>query len=105
MAGGELESKVVRMILTMTLLLTWAAASVLALFLDPYKTLNVRHNAKEPEIRSAYRKLALVHHPDKGGSEETFARLADAYGILSDPIKRRRYDAGGYDDDGSGHNM
>lgn len=43
-------------------------------------------------IRKAYRKLALKHHPDKGGEVEKFQKLQNAYEILSDPDQKEIYD-------------
>ena len=43
--------------------------------------------------------LSLKHHPDKGGDEEKFKLCNEAFGVLSDPQKRRRYDLGADDDD------
>lgn len=58
----------------------------------PYEVLDVPQRASEEDIKKAYRRLALVHHPDKGGTEEAFQEIAKAYEILSDPAKRRSYD-------------
>lgn len=67
---------------------------------DYYEVLGVPRNASEQEIKSAYRKLALTHHPDRnpgdGQAEERFKEAAQAYGVLGDPDKRRRYDAYGH---------
>lgn len=65
--------------------------------LSYYKILGVSKDASDSEIKKAYRKESLTHHPDKGGSEEKFKLVAEAYGILSDDTKRRRYDAGADD--------
>jgi len=48
-------------------------------------------------IAKAYKKLALKHHPDKGGAEEDFKRISEAYSILNDAEKRKLYDLGGKD--------
>ena len=67
---------------------------------DYYEILGVQRNASEQEIKSAYRKLALKHHPDRnpddGRAEERFKEAAEAYSVLQDPEKRRRYDAYGH---------
>ena len=60
-----------------------------------YKTLGVSEKATAEEIKKAYRKAALKHHPDKGGDEETFKEVSKAYNVLSDPEQRKLYDAYG----------
>ncbi len=63
---------------------------------DYYKTLGVARSADADEIRRAYRKLALKHHPDKNPgdkeAEERFKDINEAYEVLGDPSKRSRYD-------------
>jgi molecular chaperone DnaJ len=65
---------------------------------DFYKTLGVEKNATQDEIKKAFRKLALEHHPDKnGGKDEKFKEINEAYTTLSDSKKRQQYDAFGAD--------
>ncbi len=69
-------------------------------FKDYYRILGVDRNADDKAIKSAYRKLARKHHPDvaKGkDSGERFREVTEAYEVLSDPEKRRRYDTLGPD--------
>ena len=65
---------------------------------DYYKILGIEKDAGEHEIKRAYRKLAIVLHPDKNpGNDEAehkFKELGEAYETLSDPQKRARYDSG-----------
>merc|ERR1712159_153137 len=60
-----------------------------------YKLLGVEKSATEAEIKKAYKKLAMKHHPDKGGDPEKFKEMTAAQAVLTDPEKRRRYDQGG----------
>ena len=57
-----------------------------------YDTLGVSTNASDAEIKKAYRKLAMQHHPDKGGDQAKFKEITSAYEVLSDPEKRSNYD-------------
>merc|ERR1719454_1277106 len=57
-----------------------------------YKCLEVDKNANDAEIKKAYRKLAVKHHPDKGGDPEKFKEITRAYEVLSDSEKRSKYD-------------
>ena len=59
-----------------------------------YEILGVLKTSTQEEIKKAYRKLALVHHPDKGGDEDMFKKICESYEILSDPVKRKNYDIG-----------
>eukprot|EP00887_Chlorella_sp_A99_P005312 scaffold1.g5312.t1 len=57
-----------------------------------YKVLGVNQNATDSEIKKAHRKLALQYHPDKGGDEEKFKEINEAFDVLRDPEKRKMYD-------------
>ncbi|GJN88895.1 hypothetical protein Rhopal_001866-T1 [Rhodotorula paludigena] len=61
---------------------------------DHYKILGVQSEATEIEIKKAYRKMSLLHHPDKGGDEAVFKEISESYQILSDPQRRAKFDAG-----------
>jgi curved DNA-binding protein len=60
--------------------------------MDYYSILGVNRNATPEEIRKAYKKQSMQHHPDRGGNEEKFKRINEAYSILKDPQKRQQYD-------------
>jgi molecular chaperone DnaJ len=57
-----------------------------------YNILGVNEKATQDEIKKAYRKKAVEHHPDKGGSEEEFKKISEAYDTLGDEQKRNQYD-------------
>ncbi len=66
---------------------------------DYYDVLGVSKNATNDELKKAYRKLALKHHPDKGGGKESeakFKEINEAYSVLSDSEKRKAYDQFGH---------
>jgi molecular chaperone DnaJ len=66
---------------------------------DYYEVLGVPKAAKTDDIKSAYRKLALQYHPDRNksaGAEERFKEISEAYAVLSDEEKRKRYDTYGH---------
>lgn len=68
-----------------------------------YDVLGVSADATPDQIKQAYRKLASVHHPDRGGDTAKFQEIQEAYATLTDPEKRRQYDTGGADQIHSAH--
>jgi len=68
---------------------------------DPYRILGVKITATAHDIKKSYRKLAREHHPDRRPgdkrAEERFKDISTAYDLLSDPTKRRQFDAGEID--------
>jgi molecular chaperone DnaJ len=68
---------------------------------DYYEVLEISKTATVEDIKKAYRKAALKHHPDKNAgnkeAEQKFKEAAEAYEVLSDPEKRHRYDQHGHD--------
>jgi len=64
---------------------------------DYYEVLGVGKNASDDEIKKAFRKAAVKHHPDKeGGDEAKFKEINEAYEVLKDKQKRQRYDQFGH---------
>src|SRR6185436_9208623 len=67
---------------------------------DYYEVLGVERNANVDDIKKAFRKLALESHPDRNPdnpeAEARFKELSEAYAVLSDPDKRRKYDRMGH---------
>src|SRR5262245_59207488 len=64
-------------------------------FQDYYDTLGVARTASQEEIQKAYRKLARKYHPDvskEAGAEDKFKQVTEAYEVLKDPEKRKKYD-------------
>ena len=59
---------------------------------DLYTILGVSNDAKHDDIKKAYRKLQMKHHPDKGGDPEICKKINDAYSILGDTERRQQYD-------------
>ncbi len=69
---------------------------------DYYKTLGIEKTASAEEIKKAYRRLAVQHHPDRNpddakAAEEKFKEISEAYEVLSDPQKRALFDRHGYE--------
>lgn len=63
---------------------------------DYYEVLGVAKGASADEIKKAFRRLAIEHHPDRGGDEAKFKEINEAYEILKDEGKRKRYDQFGH---------
>ena len=70
---------------------------------DYYKILGINRSASSDDVKKAYRKKALLHHPDRHASaeeivrqqeEHIFKEVSEAYTVLSDPRKKGRYDSG-----------
>jgi molecular chaperone DnaJ len=93
------------------LLLLGALVLVSAMHPDYYQLLGVERNATMRSLKKAYHKIALELHPDKLGpfdtreeekeAESEFIKLAEAYEVLSDPVRRKRYDMHGPDSQSS----
>ncbi len=63
---------------------------------DYYEVLGIGKNASADEVKKAFRKLAIEHHPDRGGDETKFKEVNEAYEVLKDDKKRQRYDQFGH---------
>jgi curved DNA-binding protein CbpA len=57
-----------------------------------YDILDIERTADEAGIKRAYKKAVFVHHPDKGGSDERFHQVREAFLVLADASKRSKYD-------------
>ena len=60
--------------------------------MDYYKTLGVNRNASQSDIKRAFKKQAMKHHPDKGGDPKQFQQLNEAYEVLGNEQKKSQYD-------------
>lgn len=60
--------------------------------MDHYATLGIHKSASTDDIKAAFKKLALQYHPDKGGDSKHFAKITEAYDVLSNADKRHEYD-------------
>jgi DnaJ family protein A protein 2 len=69
-----------------------------------YERLGLQRGASAEQIKSAYRKLAIQNHPDKGGKEEDFKEISAAYNVLADDDKRNEYNQVGDEGISGGHN-
>ena len=63
-----------------------------------YEILGLSNGASDADVKKAYRKLAMKHHPDKGGDPEQFKKIQAAYDVLSDPQKKENLDRFGTPD-------
>lgn len=69
---------------------------------DYYEILGIGKDASADEIKKAFRRAAVEHHPDRGGDEAKFKEINEAYEVLKDPEKRKRYDQFGHAGVGNG---
>ena len=61
--------------------------------MDPYQSLGVDQSATDQQIKSAFRKLAVLYHPDRGGDENKFKEINEAYDKIKTQEKRQQYEA------------
>ena len=66
--------------------------------MDYYSLLGINKSASQEELKKAYKKSSMQHHPDRGGDEEKFKEINEAYATLKDPQKRAGYDRFGTSD-------
>ena len=57
--------------------------------MNPYETLGIKQGASEQEAKKAFKKLAMKHHPDRGGDEKKFQEVKEAYERITEPEKFR----------------
>lgn len=62
-------------------------------YVNYYEILELSKTASQDEVKAAYKKMATVVHPDKGGSAMLFRLVQEAYEVLSDPVKREQHDS------------
>lgn len=67
--------------------------------MNPYEVLGVDKDADKKTIRSSYKKLVAIHHPDKGGDTQKFQEIQEAHDLLMDPARRARFDKTGRTDE------
>ena len=65
---------------------------------DYYSILDIPRNASDTDIKNAFKKKAMTHHPDRGGNEDAFKQINEAYDTLKDPQKKSMYDQFGTTD-------
>lgn len=58
---------------------------------NPFEILGLSDHATDDEIKGAFRALSLLHHPDRGGDVENFIKIKNAYEIVKDPVRRKKY--------------
>jgi len=68
-----------------------------------YNILGIQPKSSIQEVKSAYKKLSIIHHPDKGGDEKKFQEISNAYNVLNNEEKKRAYDMNGEEGNGMNH--